>query len=66
MEHETLLTTQAAAERLSIGKTKIYELIGAGELPTIRIGRAVRVPASAVQDWIGRHLTQAGNGRDAA
>ncbi len=66
METPLLLTTTQAAQRLGIGRTKLYELISAGELPTIPIGRAKRVPAAAVQDWIDRKLTQAGNGRDAA
>lgn len=59
METPLLLTTTQAAQRLGIGRTKLYELIGAGELPTIPIGRAKRVPAAAVQDWIDRKLTQA-------
>ncbi len=37
-----LLRIPEAAETLGIGRTKIYELIATGELPTIRVGRAVR------------------------
>ena len=32
--------------------TKIYELIATGELPTIRIGRAVRISVSTLQKWV--------------
>ncbi len=29
---------------LGLGRSTIFELLAAGELPTVRIGRAVRVP----------------------
>ena len=44
-----LLRVPEAAERLGIGRTKIYEMIATGELPTIRIGRAVRISVSALR-----------------
>jgi len=47
-----LLRVPEAAEQLGIGRTKIYEMISTGELPTIRIGRAVRISASALQKWV--------------
>lgn len=53
---ETLLTVNEAAARLAIGRTTLYELIATHELRTIKIGRARRVPESAVDDWIARQL----------
>jgi excisionase family DNA binding protein len=41
-----------AAETLGIGQSKIYELIATGELPTIRVGRAVRISVNTLQKWI--------------
>ena len=49
-----LLTVPDAARLLSIGRTLTYELIGAGELETIHIGRAVRVPLAAVHEFVER------------
>ncbi len=49
---QRLLLRVEAAEQLGIGLTKIYEMISTGELPTIRIGRAVRISASALQKWV--------------
>ncbi len=49
---QRLLLRVEAAEQLGIGRTKIYEMISTGELPTIRIGRAVRISASALQKWV--------------
>jgi excisionase family DNA binding protein len=36
-----LLRIPEVAETLGIGRTKIYELIATGELPTVRFGRKV-------------------------
>jgi excisionase family DNA binding protein len=49
-----LLRIGDAAERLSISRTKAYELVSAGQLPTVRIGRSVRIPVEALRDWIRR------------
>ena len=43
-EFPLLLKVEAAAKLLSLGRTKTYALIASGELPVIRVGRAVRVP----------------------
>lgn len=37
------------AERLSAGKSKIYDMIATGELPSVRIGGMLRVPAAALE-----------------
>ena len=47
-----LLRIPEVAETLGIGRTKIYELIATGELPTIRVGRAVRISVSTLQKWV--------------
>ena len=49
-----LLKPLEAAQTLGIGRTKIYELIACGEIPSIRIGRSVRVPVYALRKWIER------------
>jgi excisionase family DNA binding protein len=43
-----LLTVEQAAAMLAIGRTTAYELIAAGRLEVVRIGRCTRVPADAV------------------
>lgn len=40
------------AEALGIGRTKIYEMIATGKLPTIRVGRAIRISVSTLQKWV--------------
>lgn len=47
-----LLTTEEAAIVLGIGRTKVFEMLAAGELPAIRIGRCVRIPRHQLIGWI--------------
>lgn len=49
-----LLTIPEAAHKLRIGRTLTYELIAAGELEVVHIGRAARVPLDAVSDFVAR------------
>ncbi len=51
MEPE-LLRIEEAAKVLGLGRSKAYELVAAGVLPTVRIGRAVRIPRRALLEWI--------------
>jgi excisionase family DNA binding protein len=52
MTEKLLLTVEEAAERLSIGRTKAFELIASGELESVVIGRARRVPVQALEPFI--------------
>ncbi len=47
-----LLRIPEVAKTLGIGRSKIYELIATGELPTIHVGRAVRISVSTLQKWV--------------
>lgn len=47
-----LLTPEEAAEVLSLGRTKVYQLIGDGTLRSVRIGKCRRVPAAALADLV--------------
>lgn len=53
-ERVELLRVDEAARRLSLGRSKTYELVATGELPVVHIGRAVRIPAAALSDWVAR------------
>ena len=57
-----LLRPAEAAEVIGVGRSKCYELLASGELPSIRIGNSVRVPVDALRAWIARKLeaTEAG------
>lgn len=49
-----LLRAEEAAALLRIGRSKMYALLAAGSagIPTVRIGRSVRVPRAALLRWI--------------
>ena len=47
-----LLRVGEVQEALNLSRSKTYELIASGELPAIRIGRCVRVPADLLKAWV--------------
>jgi len=51
-----LIDGRDVARLLGIGRTKTFQMLASGELPTVRIGRCVRVPVAALKDWIGRQI----------
>ncbi|UGQ58976.1 helix-turn-helix domain-containing protein [Rhodococcus pyridinivorans] len=44
----------AACGRLGIGRSKLYELMDAGEIRSVKIGRNRLVPESAITEFIQR------------
>lgn len=41
-----------AAEIIGVSRSKMYELIAQGGVPSVRIGTSVRVPADGLRAWI--------------
>jgi excisionase family DNA binding protein len=58
-----VLTVKEVQARLRLGRTSVYTRIRRGELPSLRLGTAVRVPADALAAWIAAH-TAGGGGED--
>ncbi len=57
MEQKLLLRPIEAAEILGIGRSKAYQLMADGTLPTVRIGKkSVRVPADALRRWVDSQI----------
>lgn len=48
-----VLTVPEAAQLLRIGRGAAYEAARTGELPTVRIGRTLRVPRHALAALLG-------------
>ena len=57
-----LLRPNEACEVLGIGKTKLYELMAAGELPVVRIGRSPRFPVKALRKWVDDQIRKEDHG----
>jgi excisionase family DNA binding protein len=47
-----LLDSREVAQLLAISRTKAFQLMAAGVIPVVRIGRCVRVSRSALRKWI--------------
>lgn len=47
-----LLTPEEAAEVLSIGRSKLYQLLAAGDLHSVTIGSSRRVPVEALRVFV--------------
>jgi len=53
------LTVEEAARRIGIGRTKMYEYVSSGEIPSVTLGRLRRIPAESVRDFLTKRLTAA-------
>ena len=47
-----LLTVSQVAKRLSLGRTKVYELIATERLPVVCFGRAKRISPGSLKRWL--------------
>lgn len=54
-----LVTAAEAAVLLGISRSHLYSLVMRGEIPSIKIGRARRIPVTAIERWIARELDEA-------
>jgi excisionase family DNA binding protein len=48
-EARVLLRPRRVAAMLDMPRSTVYEKINSGELPSVRIGRSIRVPADAIR-----------------
>lgn len=53
-----LLTAQDVADYLNISRSLVYEMIKRRELPSVRMGRSVRVRYEDLMEFIQAHLVQ--------
>src|SRR5487761_46040 len=47
-----LLDSRQVAQLLGISRTKTFQMMSLRQLPTVHIGRCVRVPRSALVAWV--------------
>ncbi|MCC6958854.1 MAG: excisionase family DNA-binding protein [Dehalococcoidia bacterium] len=52
LNERLLLGVSEAAVLLSVSRSSCYQLLLAGELPVVRLGRSVRIPVAALQKWL--------------
>ena len=56
-----LLTLPEVAKALSVATRTVRRLIERGELPKVKVGRCVRVPAEALLAWVDKEVMHAHN-----
>lgn len=65
LSQRLLLRPEEVAAILGLGRSTIYELLRAGELPIVHIGRATRILARDLHRWIEQH-SSTNSARDGA
>ncbi|WP_328544379.1 helix-turn-helix domain-containing protein [Streptomyces europaeiscabiei] len=53
-----LLTVPQVMARLQLGRSAVYDLLRSGQLVSITLGRARRIPTHALTDFIRTRLEQ--------
>jgi excisionase family DNA binding protein len=53
---KVLLTAEQMAEILQISVSKAYAMMASGEIPTVRIGRCVRVREEDLEAYINEQI----------
>jgi excisionase family DNA binding protein len=49
---QPLLTVDQAAETLGVSRSTIYNLIGSGQLPTVKLGRSRRISPESLAAYV--------------
>ena len=47
-----LLTAEEAAEALRIARSRVFDLMAGGQLPSVKIGRSRRITRQALEDYV--------------
>jgi excisionase family DNA binding protein len=51
---QVMLTIPEAAQRLSIGRSMLYELMASGAIESVHIGRLRRIPLECLNEFVER------------
>ena len=52
-----LLRVQEAADALGVSRSTVYALVAEDAIPSVRVGRLVRIPVDRRQRWIDQRST---------
>ena len=48
------LTVEEAGQILRVGRNTAYEPVRCGKLPSVRVGKQIRIPRQALLDYLSR------------
>ncbi len=51
-----LLSPEEASRVLGISRSKLYQLMAKGEIPSITVGRSRRVPTAELRGWLAGRI----------
>jgi len=60
MPEPLMLKPVEVAETLRLSRSRVYELIASGQLPSVRVGRFSRIPLDALRRWVEEHSQATG------
>jgi excisionase family DNA binding protein len=52
MPYMRLLRAEEVAEVLGVAKCRVYDLVRAGLLPAVHLGRQIRIDEEALRNWV--------------
>ncbi len=56
-----LLSIPGVCEETNLGRTKVYQLIGEGQIEIVKVGDRTLVPYDSLLAWLAK-IREAGNG----
>jgi excisionase family DNA binding protein len=56
METKLLLSPDETCEMIGVRRSTLYQMLDAGEIPSIRVGRLRRIPLDRLRAWIDERL----------
>jgi excisionase family DNA binding protein len=51
-QYPDILSINDLRSALGVGRTKAYELVSSGEIRSIRVGNAIRIPKTSLLDYV--------------
>jgi len=58
-DRRVLLRAADLVPVLGFSRSRVYQLLAQGTLPSVRIGRAIWIPAAALEQWLSNQKEQA-------
>ena len=51
-QYPEIMSINDLRSALCIGRTKAYELVGSGQIRSIKVGKSIRIPKTSLLDYI--------------
>jgi excisionase family DNA binding protein len=58
-DDRALLRVEEAAAMLAISRARAYSLVRSGVIPSVRLGRSLRVPLRQLREWVELQVVEA-------